>query len=91
MATTPHQSEHREPVVFRDFDSSAKRILGVDMRLVYGLLPPALLVVGLIVLLALKPVTWLFVAIVVVEVGALALVVTGLLGMMSGGDDAQKD
>ncbi|HEX3831845.1 MAG TPA: hypothetical protein VHW04_07730 [Solirubrobacteraceae bacterium] len=43
---------------------------------------------AIIVLLALNPVTWLVVAIVVVEVGALALVITGLLGMMSGdGDD----
>jgi hypothetical protein len=86
MAPSTHQSEHREPV-FRHFDSSATRILGADMRLVYGILVPVLLVVGLIVLLALKPVTWLLVAIVVVEVGALAVVVTGLLGMMSGNSD----
>jgi hypothetical protein len=88
MATPTHQSEHRGPV-FRHFDSSVERILGADMRLVYGILAPALLVIGLVVVLALNPATWLLVGIVVVEVGALALVLTGLFGMMSGdGDDA---
>jgi hypothetical protein len=87
MAPPAHQSEHRDPV-FRDFDSSVTRILGADMRLVYGILAPTLLVIGLIVFLALKPATWLLVSIILVEVGALALVVTGLLGVMSGnGDD----
>ena len=86
MAPTTHQSEHREPA-FSTFDSSVRRILGADMRLVYGLLAPALLIIGLIVALALKPATWLLVAIVVVELGALAVVLTGLLGMLSGDAD----
>ena len=86
MAPTIHRPEHREKV-FRDFDSSVTRILGADMRLVYGIRAPALLVIGLIVVLALKPATWLLVAIVVVAVGGLVLVLTGLLGMMSGDGD----
>jgi hypothetical protein len=83
MATPAHQSEHHQPV-FRHFDSSITRALGADMRLVYGILAPTLFVIGLVVLLALKPTTWLLVVIVLVEIGALALVVTGLFGMMSG-------
>jgi hypothetical protein len=81
MATTNHHSEHDERV-FRTFDSSVKRILGVDMRLVYGLFTPAALVIGLIVILAFDPRTWLLVAIVAVEIGALALVLIGLREML---------
>jgi hypothetical protein len=84
---TTRRSEHREPA-FRTFDSSVERILGADMRLVYGIFVPAMLVIGLIVLLAFKLATWLLAVIVVVEVGALGLVLVGLLGMMSGDDDA---
>jgi hypothetical protein len=84
---TTRRSEHHEPA-FRNFDSSVERILGADMRLVYGIFAPAGLVIGLIVLLAFKLATWLLVAIVVVEVAALGLVLVGLLGMMSSaGDD----
>jgi hypothetical protein len=57
MATTTTQSEYREPVV-RDCDSSVERILGAGMRLVHGMLAPALSVIGLIVL---KRATWLLV------------------------------
>lgn len=86
MATTAHNHEHHDPV-FRGFDYSVERVLGADMRLVYGMLAPILMVIGLIVVLALQPATWLVGVIVVVEVAALAVVITGLLGMMSTDDD----
>ena len=53
------------------------------MRLLYGMAIPVLMVVGLIIVLALSPATWLVVAIVVLEVAALALVVYGLFGMLN--------
>ena len=74
---------------FRGFDSSVERALGADMRLVYGILAPIVMVIGLIVVLALQPATWLVAVVVVGEVGALAVVITGLLGMMSTDDDQE--
>ena len=47
------------------------------------------MVIGLIVVLALQPATWLVAVVVVAEVGALAVVITGLLGMMSTDDDQE--
>jgi hypothetical protein len=90
MATRSPHGEHPEPI-FRGFEVSVERLLGTDMRLVYGLLVPILMLVGLIVVLALQPATWLVVSIVVVEIGLLATVITGLLGMMRSDDDDQTD
>ena len=50
-----------------------------------------LMIIGLILLLALRPETWLVIAIVVMELAALALVVYGLFGMLSEDDDEQSD
>jgi hypothetical protein len=82
MATRTHQSEHLESAL-RTFDSSVRRILGVDMRLVYGVLAPAMVVIGLIVVLAFNPSNWLVGAIVVVEIAAVGLVLAGLREMLS--------
>jgi hypothetical protein len=81
--THPHQDRH----IFRGFDESVTRMLGADLRLLYGIAIPILVIVGLIIVLALQPATWLVGAIVILEVGALAVVVTGLLEMMSDEDD----
>jgi hypothetical protein len=89
MATTAPGHEHHEPV-FQGFDSSIEHVLGADMRLVYGMLVPILMVVGLIIVLALQPTAWLVGGIMVIEVAALAIVVTGLLGMMSTDDDEDE-
>ena len=88
MATTSPHPGHHEPA-FRGFDSAVERALGADMRLVYGILAPIVMVIGLIVVLALQPATWLVAVVVVGEVGALAVVITGLLGMMSTDDDQE--
>lgn len=90
MATASPRPHQHEPV-FRGFDSSVERVLGADMRLLYGILAPIVMVVGLIVVLALRPATWLVAAVVVVEIAALATVVVGLLGMMSTDDDDPED
>jgi hypothetical protein len=51
MTTTAGDADqHEHP--FRGFDESVERTLGADMRLVYGLAAPILMVVGLIVILA---------------------------------------
>ena len=88
MATTSPHPGHHEPAL-RGFDSAVERGLGADMRLVYGILAPIVMVIGLIVVLALQPATWLVAVVVVAEIGALAVVITGLLGMMSTDDDQE--
>lgn len=76
---TPHSNEHP----FAGFDRSVEHLLGADMRLLYGLAMPVLMLVGLVIVLALSPATWLVILIVVMEVAALALVVYGLFGMLN--------
>jgi chromate transport protein ChrA len=78
-------THHRQ--VFRGFDDSTERILGADMRLVYGIGAPILMVVGLIILLALNPTTWLVVAILLLEVAALGVVVAALFELMLDDDE----
>jgi hypothetical protein len=78
MATT---TEHEHP--FRGFDESVEHTLGADMRLIYGFAVPILMVTGLVVILALTPATWLLVSIMVLEVAALCVVVTGFMGMLN--------
>jgi hypothetical protein len=89
MSATSSRTEQHEPI-FRGFDSSVERLLGADMRLLYGLGAPILMVVGLIIVLALQPAAWLVGMIVVVEIAGLATVITGLLGMMSTDDDEDE-
>jgi len=74
---------------FRGFDRSVERVLGVDVRLLYGMLVPILMVSGLIVLLALSPQTWLQIAVLLVEIAALGVVVTGFVGILN--DDDEQD
>jgi hypothetical protein len=85
MATTPVPSQHN---VMTEFDDSIERALGADMRLIYGLAVPLFMVIGLIVLLALNPTTWLVIGIVLLEVAALGLIVYGLMNMMR--DDQEE-
>jgi len=75
--------------VFHDFDTSVERTIGVDMRLLYGMLIPILMICGLIVLLALSPQTWLVIAVLLLEVAALGVVITGFVGMLN--DDGEED
>ena len=87
-SASPGTHPHENP--FRGFDDSVERALGADMRLVYGFAVPILMVVGLIVILALSPATWLVIAILLVEVAALGVVLTGFIGMLNepGEDEA---
>jgi hypothetical protein len=64
-------------------------MLGADMRLIYGMLVPILMVCGLIIVLAFSPSAWLVGLIVLFELLGLALVVYGFMVMMR--DDAEDD
>lgn len=84
------QTSHTNPArVFHGFDAAAERTLGVDMRLLYGMLLPILMICGLIILLALNPETWLVIAVVILECAALGVVVTGFIGMLN--EDDKED
>ncbi len=83
MANAP---SHTHP--FEGFDRSVEHALGADMRLLYGMAAPILMVVGLIILLALNPTTWLVVALVLLEIACLAVVVYGFVGML---DERSED
>jgi hypothetical protein len=74
-------STHR-PHAFRGFDESVERAVGADMRLLYGMLVPILMICGVIVVLALNPAVWVVAFIVALEIGALAVVGYGLAGML---------
>lgn len=87
MATS---SDH--PNAFRGFDQSVERAVGADMRLLYGMLVPILMICGVIVVLALSPAVWLVAIILLLELGALAVVGYGLAGMLNEApDDADND
>jgi hypothetical protein len=72
---------------FRGFDESVERAVGADMRLLYGMLVPILMICGVIVLLALSPATWLVAIVLVLELAALAVVGYGLAGMLNESPD----
>jgi hypothetical protein len=83
-------SDH--PNAFRGFDQSVERAVGADMRLLYGMLVPILMICGVIVVLALSPAVWLVAIILLLELGALAVVGYGLAGMLNEApDDADND
>jgi hypothetical protein len=86
VATSP---DH--PHAFRGFDQSVERAVGADMRLLYGMLVPILMVCGVIILLALSPATWLVAIILVLELGALGVVGYGLAGMLNEPPDDDAD
>jgi hypothetical protein len=75
--------------IFRGFDESVAQMLGTDMRLLYGMLVPILMIVGLVIMLTQYLAAWLVGAIVIVEIGGLALVVTAILEMMSDDESDQ--
>src|SRR5690242_13696193 len=78
-------SDH--PHRFHGFDESVERAVGADMRLLYGMLVPILMICGVIIVLALNPATWLVVIVMVLELGAVAVVGYGLAGMLNEAPD----
>ncbi len=65
-----------------------ERLLGADMRLIYGAIVPMVLIVDLVVLLTLSASDWWLVAVVVVvEFAAVALVVYAFMQMLDEDND----
>lgn len=79
------------PHRFHGFDESVERAVGADMRLLYGMLVPILMICGVIIVLALSPAMWLVAIILVLELGALAMVGYGLAGMLNEPPDDPDD
>jgi hypothetical protein len=88
MATAPPDT-HSHQHIFKGLDDSVGRLLGADIRLIYGFAVPMLMIVGLIVVLALQPQTWLVISIVVLELAALGVVVYGFIGILN--DEENED
>ncbi len=92
MATSATPSTHAHANAFRGFDQSVERAIGADMRLLYGMAVPILMICGVIIVLALTPAVWLVAAIVVLELGALGVVGYGLATMLNEpSDDDSED
>jgi hypothetical protein len=92
MPTETSPPSHTAPVrVFHNFDASVERALGVDVRLLYGMLIPILMVCGLITLLALSPQTWLVITVVLLEIAALGVVVTGFVSLLNDTSDDDSE
>ena len=90
MATaTP--TTHSRGHAFQGFDRSVEEALGADMRLIYGMAVPILMVIGLVVILALSPAVWLVASIMVIELAMLVGVVYGFMGMMDEDGDDQAE
>ena len=91
MAPTSARAD-QHGYVFRGFDESMTHLLGADLRLLYGMALPVLMIVGLIVLLALNPAKWAVAMVVVCEIAGLALIVRALYELMSDddGDEVQR-
>jgi hypothetical protein len=88
--TTVQPDQHARPSrhPFRGFDQSTTRLFGADLRLLYGMAVPILMIIGMIILLALSPTTWLAIAILLLEITALGIVLSGLFGML---DEDEQD
>jgi hypothetical protein len=87
--STGHLSPQHPRPIFRGLEQSIERVLGADLRLLYGMAVPILVVIGLIILLGLGPSPWVVAGVMVFEVAALGVILVGLLGMMS--DDPDED
>jgi hypothetical protein len=73
---------------FEGMEKLIERVIGADMRLIYGAVVPMGLVVGLVVLLTVTASHWWLVAVVlVVEFAAVALVVFAFLMMLDEDND----
>lgn len=70
-------------------DQLIDSVIGADMRLIYGMAVPMLLVCGVILALVTSPSYWLVAAAIVAELCCLSLIVTKLMAMLGETDDEQ--
>jgi chromate transport protein ChrA len=89
MASTTAHPRHSSP--FRPFDRAVERILGADMRLLYGMAVPVILLSVLIALgLGYAASPWMVGVLMLLEAALLGVVMIGLMGMMDSRDDDER-
>lgn len=79
---TTQTAARPSPNPFRGLDTWLENMLGADLRLIYGVAIPMVVVVDLIVLLALRPMAWLVAILMLVEVAALGLIIFAFIKML---------
>lgn len=79
-APQPAQRPVLDPL--RHFDDVIESRIGGDLRLIYGMAAPILVVVGLIAVLVLSPSYWLVGAVLVIELACLMFMVVKLMAML---------
>jgi hypothetical protein len=87
-AETPTRASRRS---FRAVDAWLESVLGADMRLLYGVIIPMVLVVDVLVLLTFKQYAWLVAILMLIEIGALLLVIYGFMEMLDDEDAGEDD
>lgn len=81
---------HARSNPFMGVELLIERLIGADMRLIYGAIVPMVLIVGLIVLLTISSSSWWLVALVlVVEFAAVGLVVFAFMKMLDEDNDEE--
>lgn len=71
---------HTDPL--HDLDVAVESAVGADLRLLYGMLVPVLLVVGLILALVIGRTYWLVAAALIPEIALLLFIVVKILAML---------
>ncbi len=85
----PRPRAPRHPDPLHGLDTSVESALGVDLRLLYGMLVPVLLIVGLIIALVLVRSYWLVAAALVPEIACLGLIVVKTMAMIDEPDQME--
>ena len=88
MATTTPgaRPSHHHRLNFEHFDDTVARLIGVDMRLIYGMAAPIFAILGMVIVLGLHPSEWLVGLIMLLEIACLGVVLTGIIGVMDNHD-----
>jgi hypothetical protein len=82
MASAAH-THHHDPIHVR-----MTRLIGADMRLIYGIGVPMLATIGFIIGLAVSGQSWMVIPVVAFLLVTLAVVVFGLYGMLDEDDNS---
>lgn len=86
--TRPPRRRRHDPL--HRLDVSIESLLGVDLRLLYGMLVPMLVILGLVVAVLAVQSYWVVAAAWIVEMAALGLIVTKLLAMLAEPGEAES-
>lgn len=76
----PAPRHHADPLY--EMDVAVESAVGVDLRLIYGMLVPVLLVIGLVLTVVFVQSYWLVAATWVVEIAFIGLIVAKTLAML---------